>query len=164
MKTHIVLHALLLSGLFASLRAEVHQSNEDLSHEIQAAAAVLQEDSAAEGQVQRALLRLLDVSILVLPKSEQAGDVRKSLEEARAEFKDHSPLSDDAYQHLARAYRVLNGGKDFQFPRADSFEEAGARIQDLLAAAIMSLKQNNEGPTCRLLLESVLMIITPIPK
>ena len=164
MKNCFVVLTLLASALFLSGRSEARDLAEDLPKIIQTASSVLFDRSASTEQIQGALVHLLDAALLALPQSAQATDARKNLEAARTEMKDSSPLSDKAYRYLDQAYRALNAGKSFQFPEVHSIEEAKAHIKDLLAASVAGLKKGPEAPTSRLLLESVIMVVTPMPR
>lgn len=164
MKKCFVVFTLLASGLILSVRTEARCPAEDLPKIIQTASSVLFDSSASAEQIRGALDRLLDAALLILPQSAQAADARKNLEAARTEMKDSSPLSDKVHGYLDQAYRALNAGKSFQFPEVHSIEEARAHIKDLLAASVAGLKKGPEGPTSRLLLESVIMVVTPMER
>jgi hypothetical protein len=164
MKKCFVVLTLLASGLLLPGRTEAHCPAEDLPKMIQTASSVLFDSSASAEQIRDALVRLLDAALLTLPQSAQAADARKNLEAARTEMKNSSPLSDKVYGHLDQAYRALNAGKSFQFPDVHSIGEAKAHIKDLLAASVAGLKKGPEGPTSGLLLESVIMVVTPMPR
>jgi hypothetical protein len=164
MKKRFVVLALLVAALFLSVRTEARYLTEDIPKIIQTASSVLFDRSASTEQIQGALIRLRDAALLTLPQSEQAADARKKLEAARAELKDRSPFSEKGYQFLDQAYRALNAGKGFQFPDVHSIEEAKAQIQSLVAASVAGLKKGPGGPTSRLLLECVIMVVTPMPR
>jgi hypothetical protein len=164
MKKRFVVLALLLGALFVSVRTEARGSTEDVPKMIQTASGVLLDRSASEDQIRDALVRLLDAAVLTLPQSAPAADARSNLESARTEFKDHSVVSEKGRQHLILAYRALNAGKDFQFPEIHSIDEARDHAQKLVAASIASLKKGQGALACSLLLECVIMVVTPIPR
>jgi hypothetical protein len=164
MKKRFVVLAMLLGALFVPVRTEARSRTEDVGKMIQAASGVLFDRSASRDQIQGALIRLLDAAVLTLPQSEHAADARSNLEAARVELQHSSLLSEKVHQHLALAYRALNADKSFQFPEVHSMEEAKAHIQNLVAACVDSLNKGQAGLTSRLLVECVIMIVTPIPR
>jgi hypothetical protein len=164
MKRILVVPVLVVAALFMSGRAQAQSRAEDVQKMIEEASGVILDRAASDKQVQGALIRLLDAAVSTLPQSKQNTDAMSNLAAARTEFKDRSALSEKAYKHLTLAYRALSAGKDFQFPAVRSIEEARAHIQNLLAASVAGLKKGQPELTSRLLLESVIMVVTPISK
>jgi hypothetical protein len=164
MNRHFFVPALLLSAVFVSVGTEARDLTEDPAKMIQEASGVILDRAASDKQMQGALVRLLDAAILTLPQSVQTADATSNLEAARAEFKNHSVFSETGYRHLSQAYRALNAGKDFQFPSVHSMEEARTHIQKLVNASVDSLDKGQSGLASRLLLESIIMVITPISR
>jgi hypothetical protein len=164
MKMRFVFPFLLLVVAFVSVCAEARVRAEDIPKMIQEASAVLLDRSSSGEQIQSALIRLLDAAVLTLPQSGRVAEARSNLEAAKAELKGRSLFSEKGYQHLDLAYRALNAGKNFQFPEIHTIEEARTHIQALIAASIAGLKKGPEGPTSRLLLECIIMVVTPFPK
>jgi hypothetical protein len=164
MRKGLVVLALFLGAQCVCVRAESSERSKDVLEMIQAASKALLKDSPSEDEVRGALVRLLDAAILTLPQAERTAEARSNVEAARSELKDRSMLSEEGRQHLASAYRRLNAGKSFQLPEIHTIEEAKAHIKDLLAASIAGLKEGQEEVTSGMLLESVLMVVTPIPR
>ncbi len=164
MKRSLVVVGLLAGALLVSLRMEALSRTEDVGKMIKTASEMLLSPSPREAQIQSALIQLLDAALLTLPRSEHFADASSNLQAGRTEFKDHSMLSKKGYEHLAIAYRALNSGKSFQFPDVHSMEEVKASIQGRIAASIAGLNKGQGELTSRLLLECVIMVVTPISK
>ncbi len=164
MKTHLAVTVLLLGTLGAYTGKDACGGTEDVGKMIQAASAALLERSASDARIRGALIQLLDAAILTLPKSEQAAEARSNLAAARAELKDNSYFSEKAHRHLALAYRALSSGKDFKFPDIHTIEDANIHIKNLLASSLDSLKKGQGGLASRSLVESVIMVVTPMSR
>lgn len=159
MKKQIVVLVLLSGALLVSVHIQARESTDDLRKMMRAASVVLLDRSASSEEVRGALVQLLDVAVLVLQPSELPADVRANLQSARLELKDGTV---NLHQRLDQSYRALSAGRGFKFPEVHSIEEARAHIQDLLAASIAGLNKDNGRTTSRLLLECIIMVVTPI--
>ena len=162
MKKNLFLPASLFGALLFSWPIQAH--SQDLAKIIQTASGRLLDQSASTNQIQNALLQLLDAAVLALPKSEHSGNARSAMQAAREELSKNAVLSQKGYEHLSVAYRALNSGKDFQFPEVSSMEQAKAGIQERIAASVAGLKNAQAGLTSKLLLECLIMVLTPIPR
>ena len=164
MKKQFVIGVMYFGLLSANVLAKAGVGAEDVSKMIQQASAALLNPSSSGEQIQGALIRLLDAAAATLPKSARVSEVRSNLEAAKADLKGHSLFSEKGHQHLALAYRALNSGKDFQFPEIRSIEDAKVYAQKLVAASIAGIEKGPDSPTSRLLLECVLLVVTPIAR
>ena len=164
MNRYLVVLALLFCAVFVPALTEARGLTEDVAKMIHEASGVILDGAASDQQIRDALVRLLDAAILTLPQSLKTADSMSNLEAARAEFKNHSVFSEIGYRHLSQAYRALNSGKDFQFPSIRSIEEARTHIQKLVTASVDNLDKGQSGLASRLLLESVMMVVTPVAR
>jgi hypothetical protein len=164
MNRNFVVAVMFLGILHVSAPVDARGGVEDIQKVIQEASVVLMDPSASSEKIQDALVRLLNSAVLLLPQRESAADVKSNLEAAVAELKVRSWLGEKARQHLSAAYRGLSSGKDFKFPEIHSIEEARTYLQNQLGAAASSVKKGEGSPAARLLLEGVIVVITPMPR
>ncbi len=156
--------SMLLAFQLASAPAQGKEVADDVAKMIQDASRVLLDPAATGNQIQGALAGLLDAALLCLPRSDRSSEARSNLTAARNEVKDRSMFSASGMQHLSVAYRSLNAGKSFQFPEVRSIEEARIHIKNLIAASLVSINKKERETACRLLVESVIMVVTPMQK
>ena len=117
-----------------------------------------------------ALLELLDVAATITPDNQYREEIRYRIQVAKDLIKKDSLFNDKARQYLSFAYRMMTDGKKYEKPKeldefitAAELQEKSLRYtRNLVAKAIESLGAGNEGETARLLLELVLMTITPV--
>ena len=164
MKTRLALTILLLGAFVICAGKEARGGAEDVQKMIRTASTVLLGGSASDDQMRGALTQLLDAAILTIPKSEHAAAVRSNLEAARSELIAGSFFSEEGHQQLALAYRALSGGKPFEFPDVHTIEAAKVHIEKLVASSVDSIKKGQEGLASRLLLECVIMVVTPMSR
>ncbi len=164
MKRLYTVATLLLGALLVAASAEARAGADDVRASIEAASTALLDASASRDQIVGALVRLLEAAVLTLPPSALGADAKPNLEAAISDLKERSDLGEKLHQHLALAYRALSGGKAFQFPDTHSIEEARAHIKSLAASSVVSLKKGQSGQTSRLLVECVIMVVTPISR
>jgi len=167
MKQCLAVNAWLIGALLVSMPAGARDRGENAETMIKSASGVLFDRTSSQEQIRDALILLLDAALVTLPQTGSAADARSDLEAARGELKSVSIFSEKGYQRLSLAYRALNSGRSFQLPdrtTVHSIDEAKAHIQKLLTGAVASLKYENAGQTSKLLVESVIMVVTPIPK
>jgi hypothetical protein len=162
MKMNLAALALLLACLPAAAPAQ--NSADDAAKLIEGAARVILDPAVAGDQIKGAIIQCLDAAILALPRSGQAAGPRSSLTAARMEMKERSIFSEKAMQQLSLAYRALNDGKNFQMPKLGSIENARIHIRELLANAVVELKKGKGETASRMVVESVLMTVTPMER
>ena len=120
--------------------------------------------------VLKALIEILDASLLILPKSEHSDEFRSLIEAVKNAYKDGVLFSDKAYQDLEVAYKLVNGGKAWQIPeelKAHNLEQGGIGLAKkiflkLLDSALIERKAGRSEESVRRLLDCVLLVITPI--
>ncbi len=164
MKKQLFIFVLLSCAVLVSGRMEARTFTEDVAKMIRESSVAMLDRAASEKQLQDALVRLLDAAILTMPPSANTAGSIPSLEAAKAEFINHSMLSETGYRHLSQAYRAMNAGKDFQFPPIRTVEEVRKHIQNLINTSIGSLNNGQSELSSRLLLESVIMVVTPVSR
>ncbi len=164
MKKRLVVFALLLGAFVVCARKDARGGTENVQKTIQTASSVLLGGSATDDQMRGALIQLLDAVVVTLPRSEHAAEARSNLEAARAELTGGAFFTEKGHRHLALAYLVLSGGKPFEFPDVHTIEDAKTHVRKLLASAVDSLNQGQEGLASRFLLECVVTVVTPMSR
>lgn len=154
-------------GLLAAGIPALGSSGEDPEGMITRAVSVIMNRS---GDSKAALVEILDASLLILPKTDYAGDFRSSIESAKKESRETSLFSDRSYKDLALAYRLVAAGEEFKFPdvvlkaggEKAGIEKAVVYCQAAIDSALSELRVGRRECAVRHLLEFVLMVITPI--
>jgi len=116
------------------------------------------------------LAEVLDASLLILPKTDYAEEFRSRVETVKKMFDDGALFEDKARQYIGLAYKLVSGGKSWQIPEelkaADGvkkgIEKATEICAKLLDSALAERKAGRNEEACRLLLEFVILVITPI--
>jgi len=158
-------------GLLLSATSLLLCSETDAESMVTHATSVILDRSSSGSAVKAALLEILDVSLLILPETDYAGEYRSRIEIAKKEFGDNSFFSDKGHQYLSLAYRLVTAGKKWQFPEEisgaykekDIMEQAKNVGQKLIDSALGELKAGRSEQSIQHLLEFVLMVVTPIP-
>lgn len=161
--------ALAALGLFAAGIPALGGSGEDPEGMITRAASVIMDHS---GDSKAALVEILDASLLILPKTDYAGEFRSRIESAKKESRETSLFSDKSYKDLALAYRLVAAGEEFRFPdavlKADGertgIEKAVVYCRASIDSALSELRAGRRECAARHLVGFVLMVITPIQR
>ncbi len=159
--------ALAALGLLAAGIPALGGSGEDPEIMITRAAAVVMDHS---GDSKAALVEILDASLLILPKTDYAGEFRSRIESAKKESHESSLFSDKSYKDLALAYSLVAAGEEFKFPdvvlkaagEKSGIEKAVVYCQASIDSALSEIKAGRRECAARHLVEFVLMVITPI--
>ena len=117
-----------------------------------------------------ALVELLDITKSLTRESQYNSEIRHRIDVAKDLFQKESIFNEKARQYLSLAYRMLTDGQKYEKPKeldefvtpAEAQEKARKYAMELVNKAMTSLDKGNELQTAKLLLELVLMIVTPI--
>ena len=161
--------ALAALGLFATGIPALGSSGESPEGQITRAVSVIMDHS---GDSKAALVEILDASLLILPKTDYAGEFRSRIESVKKESRETSLFSDKAYKDLALAYRLVAAGEEFKFPDAvrkaagerSGIERAAVYCQASIDSALGEIRAGRRECAVRHLVEFVLMVITPIER
>jgi len=169
MKTRITIVLITLGILLSAipvLRCSETEAGAMVSH----AYSVIMTPNTSTDAIMKALMEILDASVLILPKTDYSDEYRSRIEVAKKTFVERSMLNEKARQYVGLAYRLVNGGKVWQMPEEmtsayrekDIMAQAGKISQKLVDSALSELKAGRNEQSVRYLLEFVLMVITPI--
>ena len=116
------------------------------------------------------LLELLDLAAAITPDQPYGQEIRSRIDVAKDLIKKDSIFNDKARQYLSFAYRMMTNGKKYESPKdleefvtpAELQEKTHRYMKGLVASTLQSLEAGDRGQTARLLLEMVLMTMTPV--
>jgi hypothetical protein len=115
------------------------------------------------------VLELLDLSAAVTPDNQYKAEIQNRIAVARDRIKDLSLFDDKARQYLSFAYRMMTDGRKYEMPKeldefvtpAELQEKTLRYVDRLVTQSLEALEAGNSQDSARLLLEIVLMTITP---
>ena len=116
------------------------------------------------------LIELLDITLSLTASSKYRDEIKHHIDVAKDLFKNSSIFNDKAHQYVSLSYRTVTGGVKYQKPPeldefitpAEAREKALKYAQKLVDDALTSVRHGNDGEATKLILELVLLIITPI--
>ena len=125
--------------------------------------------SPTQENIVSSLSQLLDIAASITT-SEYKDDIKYRIDVAKELFKENSLFNEKARQYLSFAYRMVTNGQKFQKPEElDEFvtpdeaqEKAMKYTRNLVDRALAELDAGNPDGAAKLLLEMVLMVVTPI--
>ena len=168
-RTTVALIALALSASAVTLLRASDTKAEEM---INRAYSVFNTPDPSSEAIMKALAEILDASLLILPKTDYAGEFRSRIESAKKESRETSLFSDKAYKDLALAYRLVAAGEEWKFPEVvlkSAGEKAGIEravvyCQASIDSALSELRSGRRECAARHLVEFVLTVITPIQR
>jgi hypothetical protein len=126
--------------------------------------------SVTSARVLKSILELLDITAALTPESQYKADILYRIDVAKELFQKESMFNEKGRQYLSLAYRQMTNGKKYERPKeldefitpAEAQEKSRKYGQKLVESAIAEIDAGRPGEAARLLLELVLMIVTPI--
>jgi hypothetical protein len=126
--------------------------------------------SVTSARILKSILKLLDIAAALTPESQYKTDIQYRIDVAKDLFQKESIFNEKARQYLSLAYRQMTNGKKYERPKeldefvtpAEAQEKSQKYAQKLVEAALGHVDEGKPGEAARLLLELVLMIVTPI--
>lgn len=122
-----------------------------------------------QGQIVNSLLELLDTAAALSSDNPYKEEIQFRIKVAKDLIRKDSLFNDKARQYLSFAYRMMTNGKKFEVPKhldefvtpAEFQEKSLTYLRALIVEAVKSLDAGDKGSTAVLLLEMVLMTMTP---
>ena len=169
MKTHTTI-ALIALGLLGSSAPFLPGFPNDAESMVSRACSVIMTPNTSTEAIVKALMEILDASLLILPKTDYSEEYKSRIEVAKKMCEERSMFSDKAHQYLGLAYKLVTGGKAWQMPEEltsayrekDIMAQAKKVCQKLIDSALAERRAGHDEQAVRYLLEFVLMVITPI--
>jgi hypothetical protein len=126
--------------------------------------------SVTPARVLKSILGLLDITAALTPESQYKADIQYRIDVAKDLFEKESMFNEKGRQYLALAYRQMTNGKKYERPKdldefvtpAEAQEKARKYGQKLVESALADIDAGKPGEAAKLLLELVLMIVTPL--
>jgi hypothetical protein len=121
-------------------------------------------------EVTQALGEALDASLMILPASDGAVEVRSRLEAVRKMFAEGALFEDKIRQYLGLAYKTVSGGQSWEIPaelksaylEADIMARAKKICGALLDSSLAGHRAGRDGAAVRDLLSFVIFVVTPV--
>jgi hypothetical protein len=136
---------------------------------ISQARSVVLDPNFSRDAIEKALVGVLDASLLILPKADYAREFRSLIEAVRGKMGGGELFSDKAYQDLGSAYKLVSGGRAWQVPEElkaanpqKGIELAKKICLKLLDSALAERKAGRDEQSVRCLIDFVLLVVTPI--
>jgi hypothetical protein len=126
--------------------------------------------SITQKEIVSGLLELLDIAAVITPEGPYKKDINNRIAISKDLIIKDSLFNDKARQYLSFSYRMMTNGKKYERPKEleefvtpKELQEKSLRYaKDLVDKALASLAAGNQGETSKLLLELVLMTVTPV--
>jgi hypothetical protein len=107
----------------------------------------------------------------VTPDSQYKAEIQDRIAVAKDRIRDLSIFDDKARQYLSFAYRMMTDGRKYQAPQeldefvtaAELQEKTMRYVEHVVTQSLRSLEDGDRQSTARLLLEIVLLTVTPHP-
>jgi hypothetical protein len=169
MKTHktIFLAALALLISTACLRGAEEKPEVMINR---AVTVIMTPSTPSTEVVAKALVEILNASLLILPKTDYAEEYKSRIESVKKLLVEGSIFSDKVHQYLGLAHKLVTGGIAWKVPEEltsayrekDIMAQAKKICQRSIDSALAELEAGRSEQSVRYLLEFVLTIITPI--
>ena len=172
LKNRLCVISLAMGMSLASLSWAVALS-EDIKARIKEASSVFlgaADPSVTPARILKSILDLLDITAALTHASQYKTDIQYRIDVAKDLFHKESMFNEKGRQYLYLAYRQMTDGRKYERPKElDEFvtpteaqEKAQKYGQNLVDEALGQIDAGKPGEAARLLLELVLMIVTPI--
>lgn len=150
-----------------SLRSAYEKPEDMINH---AASVIMTPPMPSTEVVAKALVEILNASLLILPKTDYAEEYKSRIEGVKKLLVEGSIFSGKVHQYLGLAHKLVTGGIAWKVPEEltsayrekDIMAQAKKICQRSIDSALAELKTGRSERSVRYLLEFVLTIITPI--
>jgi hypothetical protein len=169
LKKRSLLQILFTAAIYALISGSLTGA-EDIESRITNASDKVFGPTTSKEQMVDSLIEFLDITLSLTASSKYKDEIKHHINVAKNLFKNSSIFNDKARQYVALAYRMVTKGVKYQKPpELDEFvtpteaqEKAIKYAIKLVEDARINVKQGDEGNAAKLILELVLLIVTPI--
>lgn len=162
--------ALIGLGLLLAATPVLAVPEDSLEAKIGRARAVVLGPEGSREAITKALVDVLDATLLILPKTDYAGEFRSRVDTVKTMFEDGALFEDKARQYLGLAYKMVSGGKSWEVPEelksayreAAIMERAKKICAALLDSSLAEHKAGRHESAVRDLVSFVIFVITPV--
>jgi len=157
--------------LISTLSADLIEQKDTKTKILEACEVLFNPDaSQTKDKILDSLFQLLDIAASITTASEYKDEIKYRIDVAKELLKEDSLFNEKARQYLSFAYRMMTNGQKYQMPEeldvfvtpAEAQEKAMKYAKKLVEKALSELEDGNPGETAKILLELVLMTVTPI--
>jgi hypothetical protein len=150
---------LALSGLQAA------QKDDGGASAVREAAKLILSNSSKQEEVHRGLVYLLDTAIKIAAKDAQLPLEFQNKLQAAAKLFAKNPLAAESSAALNGAYKIVNGGKDFTFPKeVRNIGDASRIAQQHIDQSVKALEGGQAHQAVGDILALILLVTTPMMK
>jgi len=158
-----------IAALFAAVPAPLAAAD-DFETTVGRVRSVFGKPHYSREDVTRALGQALDASLMVLPASDRAAEVRSRIETVRKMFAEGALFEDKIRQYLGLAYKSISGGQAWEIPaelksayrEADIMARAKKICEALLDSSLAEHKAGRDEAAVRDILSFVIFVVTPV--
>ncbi len=137
---------------------------------IQGIREIVMKPEFSEKEITQALIKALDVSLLLFPRSADSEEFASRIGTVKKIFAEQSIVGDKARQYLGLAYKLASGGKAWQMPEEmkplyrekDIMAQAKKVCAGLLDSALAERKAGQDLEAVKNLIGFVIMVVTPV--
>lgn len=123
------------------------------------------------GDFERALRDLMDLAAAITPENQYKAEIQSRLAIARDRVRDYDLFDAKARQYVSFAHRMMTNGRRYEIPVELSQFVTPAELQEktlrhadsLVTQSLRALDAGNRQDAARILLELVLLTMTPSP-
>ncbi len=157
----IILLAIVFLAFGGMQKAEV----EKIEAKIQEAENCIFGPTGRGDNPEEGLKLLLDAIEMTAPHTGFSAEFKNKISTANKIFKETSIFNPKGVALITEAYRTINSGKDFRMPdNIKEIEDALEYARSQVKTARKDLKEGNYNNSAKLLLETAVMIVTPVQK
>jgi hypothetical protein len=164
---------LMIAALFFAFPPGILFGSQDAKAQIKEASGIFlgsADASVTKERILSALVELLEITQSLTHESQYNSEIKNRIDVAKDLFQKESIFNEKARQYLSLAYRMLTDGKKYEKPKeldefvtpAEAQDKARKYAMELVDKALANLDSGKELETAKLLLELVLMVVTPI--
>lgn len=120
---------------------------------------------------ERSIRDLMDLAAAITPENQYKAEIQSRLAVARDRVRDYSLFDAKARQYVSFAYRMMTNGRRYEIPAelsqfvtpAELQEKTLRHIDSLVTRSVQSVEAGHSQDAARILLEIVLLTMTPSP-
>jgi len=165
--------SLIMAVMFSTRISGIMFGAQDPQARIKEASSILvgpANPAITQAKIMNALLDLLDITVSYTGGTQYGAEIKNRIDIAKDLLQRDSIFNDKARQYLSFAYRMMTNGKKYETPKelevfvtpAEAQEKAQKYAKKLMDEALAALAKGNKSETAKLLLEMVLMVVTPV--
>ena len=164
------LFLIFISAIIFTASHGTFMGAEDIEARLIKASNDLFDSSPSKEKMVNSLIDFLDITLSLTASSKYRDEIKHHIDVAKELFKNSSIFNDKARQYVSLAYRMVTEGVKYQKPPeldefitpAEAQEKALKYAKKLVEHARTSVRNGKDGNAAKLILELVLLIVTPI--